>query len=136
MELNDCIFYWISIIIPLFNSYFNIILGSSHDGYFSNEIIKKLTIPKNSFLRRLLRFKENQFTLRPLLYIRVIPFLIQIIIVMVSIPIFFINQFVISFLPNLVLFIVAGVSLGGYYIYELVLIILSRIFTKTNLYDN
>lgn len=62
----------------------------------------------------------------PFLYIRVIPYLVQLFIVIVSIALFLINQFVINFIPSIVFMVVGYCSLGIYVIYELILIFLSR----------
>ena len=62
----------------------------------------------------------------PFLYIRVIPYLIQLFIVIVSTILFFINQFIINFIPS-ILFMAIGYSTAGLYvIYEFLLIFLSR----------
>lgn len=104
----------------------NLILGSQNDCCFSDKTIKKLTVPKNSFLRKLVIFKENKMTNPPFLYIRVIPYLIQLFIVIVSTVLFFINQFVVNFIPSNVFMIIGYSTSGTYIIYELILISLSR----------
>lgn len=71
-------------------------------------------------------FKENKITHSPFLYIRVIPYLIQLFIVIVSTILFFINQFVISFILSIVFMIIGYDTLGLHVIYELVLVFLSR----------
>lgn len=101
-----------------------------HDINFTSESLvagsKKLTVSKNSFLRKLIIFKEGKMTNPPFLYIRVIPYLIQLFILIASTILFFINQFTINFIPS-ILFMAIGYSTAGLYvIYELVLIFLSR----------
>ncbi len=94
--------------------------------FFSDNTIKKLKVPNNSVLRKLVIFKEGKMTNPPFLYIRVIPYLIQLFIVTVSTILFFINQFAISFIPSIVFMIIGYGTTGFYIIYELVLIFLSR----------
>lgn len=126
METNDIIVFFICILSVLIMNFSNLILGSQNDCYFSDKTIKKLTVPKNSFLRKLVIFKENKMTNPPFLYIRVIPYLIQLFIVIVSTVLFFINQFVVNFIPSNVFMIIGYSTLGTYIIYELILISLSR----------
>ena len=62
----------------------------------------------------------------PFLYVRVIPYLIQLLIVIVSTVLFFIDQFAIDFIPSIVFMVIGYGTLGTYLIYELILIFLSR----------
>lgn len=126
MNLNEIIVFFICILDVLFMHFINLIFGSQHDCYFSDNTIKKLTVPKKSFLRKLVIFKEGKMTNPPFLYIRVIPYLIQLFIVIVSTILFFINQFAKNFIPSIVFMIIGYGTLGLYIIYELVLIFLSR----------
>ena len=126
MNLNEIIVFFICILDVLFMHFINLIFGSQHDFYFSDNTIKKLTVPKKSFLRKLVIFKEGKMTNPPFLYIRVIPYLIQLFIVIVSTILFIINQFIINFIPS-ILFMAIGYSIAGLYvIYEFLLIFLSR----------
>lgn len=126
METNDIIVFFICILSVLIMNFSNLILGSQNDCCFSDKTIKKLTVPKNSFLRKLVIFKENKMTNPPFLYIRVIPYLIQLFIFIVSTVLFFINQFVVNFIPSNVFMIIGYSTSGTYIIYELILISLSR----------
>lgn len=123
MVTNEIIVFYICILTPLF---MHLLFGCQHDCYFSDNTIKKLVVPKKSFLRKLVIFKEGKMTNPPFLYIRVIPYLIQLFIVIVSTILFFINQFIINFIPS-ILFMAIGYSTAGLYvIYEFLLIFLSR----------
>ena len=126
MDLNQIIVFFICILVVLFMHFINLIFGSQHDCYFSDNTIKKLTIPKKSFLRKLVVFKEGKMTNPPFLYVRVIPYLIQLLIVIVSTVLFFIDQFAIDFIPSIVFMVIGYGTLGTYVIYELFLIFLSR----------
>ena len=126
MGTNEIIVFYICILTALFMHLMHLLFGCQHDCYFSDNTIKKLVVPKKSFLRKLVIFKEGKMTNPPFLYIRVIPYLIQLFIVIVSTILFFINQFAINFIPS-ILFMAIGYSIVGLYvIYELLLIILSR----------
>ena len=126
MDLNQIIVFFICILVVLFMHFINLIFGSQHDCYFSDNTIKKLTVPKKSFLRKLVIFKEGRMTNPPFLYIRVIPYLIQLFIVIVSTILFFIDQFAIDFISSIVFMVIGYGTLGTYMIYELLLIFLSR----------
>ena len=126
MVLNQIIVFFICILVVLFMHFINLIFGSQHDCYFSDNTIKKLTVPKKSFLRKLVIFKEGKMTNPPFLYVRVIPYLIQLLIVVVSTVLFFIDQFAIDFIPSIVFMVIGYGTLGTYVIYELFLIFLSR----------
>ncbi|WP_308698762.1 hypothetical protein [uncultured Thomasclavelia sp.] len=126
MNLNEIIVFFICILVVLFLQISLLIIGNSNDCYFSDKTIKKLTIPEKSILRKLVIFKEGKMTNPPFLYIRVIPYLIQLFIVIVSTILFFINQFAINFIPSIVFMIIGYSTLGLHVIYELVLIFLSR----------
>ncbi len=126
MGTNEIIVFFICILVVLFMHFKNLIFGSQHDCYFSDSNIKKLVVPKKSFLRKLVIFKEGKMTNPPFLYVRVIPYLVQLFIVIVSTVLFFIDQFVIDFIPNIVFMIIGYSNLAIYVIYELFLIFLSR----------
>lgn len=125
MVTNEIIVFYICILTPLFMHFMHLLFGCQQDCYFSDNTIKKLVVPKKSFLRKLVIFKEGKMTNPPFLYIRVIPYLIQLFIVIVSTILFFINQFIINFIPR-ILFMAIGYSTAGLYvIYEFLLIFLS-----------
>lgn len=126
MDLNEIIVFFICILVVLFMQIPLLILGNSNDCYFSDNTIKKLTVPQKSVLRKIVMFKEAKSANPPFLYIRVIPYLIQLFIVIVSTILFFINQFAINFIPSIVFMIIGYGTLGLHVIYELVLIFLSR----------
>lgn len=126
MVLNQIIVFFICILVVLFMHFINLIFGSQHDCYFSDNTIKKLTVPKKSFLRKFVVFKEGKMTNPPFLYVRVIPYLLQLLIVIVSTVLFFIDQFAIDFIPSIVFMVIGYGTLGTYVIYELFLIFLSR----------
>lgn len=126
MGINEIIVFFICILVVLFMHFKNLIFGSQHDCYFSDNTIRKLIVPKKSFLRKLVIFKEGKMTNPPFLYVRVIPYLIQFFIVIVSTALFFIDQFVIDFIPSIVFMVIGYGTLGTYVIYELFLIFLSR----------
>ena len=126
MDLNEIIVFFICILVVLFMQIPLLILGNSNDCYFSDNTIKMLTVPQKSVLRKIVMFKEAKSANPPFLYIRVIPYLIQLFIVIVSTILFFINQFAINFIPSIVFMIIGYGTLGLHVIYELVLIFLSR----------
>lgn len=126
MGTNEIIVFYICILSPLFMSFIHLVFGNQHDCYFSDNTINKLIVPKNSVLRKIVIFKESKLAKPPFLYIRVIPYIIQLSITIVTIILFFINQFAIRFISSSVFMIIGYSTLGLYVIYELVLIFLSR----------
>lgn len=126
MGINEIIVFYICILTPLFMHFIHLLLGCQHDCYFSDNTIKKLTVSKKSFLRKLVIFKEGKMINHPFLYIRVIPYLIQLFIVIVCTILFFINQFAINFIPSILLMTIGYSTAGLYAIYELLIIFLSR----------
>lgn len=126
MDLNEIVVFFICILVVLFMQIPLLILGNPNDCYFSDNTIKKFTISQKSVLRKFVLFTEAKSAYPPFLYIRVIPYLIQLFIVVVSTILFFINQFAINFVPSIVFMIIGYGSLGLHVIYELVLISLSR----------
>ena len=126
MGTNEIIVFYICILSTLFMHFINLVFGSQHDCYFSDNTLKKLKVPNNSFLRKLVIFKEGKMTKPPFLYIRVIPYLIQLFVVIVSTVLFIINQFSIRFIPSNIFMVIGYGTAGLYVIYELVLIFLSR----------
>lgn len=62
MGTNEIIIFYICILSTLFMNFINLVFGSQHDCYFSDSTIKKLIVPKKSFLRKLVVFKENKMT--------------------------------------------------------------------------
>jgi len=126
MGANEIIVFYICILTPLFMYLMHLLFGCQHDCYFSDNTIKKLVVSKKSFLRKLVIFKEGKMTNYPFLYIRVIPYLIQLFIVTIGTILFCINQFAINFIPSTVFMVVGYGTLGTYVIFELVLIFLSR----------
>ena len=127
MLMNDIIAFYICILTPLFLHFSNLILGNANDCFLSDNTIKKLVVPKKSFLRKLVIFKENKITNPPFLYTRIIPYLIQLFVVIFSTLLFFVNQFVISFIPCFVFMIVGYGFLVLNIVYELILFFLSQV---------
>lgn len=126
MKTNEIIVFYICILTPLFMHLIHLVFGSQHDCYFSDDTIKRLIVPKKSFLRKLVVFKENRITNPPFLYIRVIPYLLQLFIAIISTILFFVNQFAINFIPSIVFMNIGYGTIGLYVVYELVLVFLSR----------
>ena len=126
MKTNEVIVFYICILTPLYMHLMNLVFGCQHDCYFSDSTIKKLVVPKKSFLRKLVIFKENKMTNPQFLYIRVIPYLFQLFIVIVSTILFFINRFIINFIPSVVFIVIGYIAVELYLVYELILIFLSR----------
>ena len=82
--------------------------GHNQDMFLSEKALKKLALPKKSFLRKLLIFKEPKDKIVPFLYTQVVPFLILEFVMIGGIIAFLINQFVVSFICIDVLNLIIG----------------------------
>lgn len=52
--------FLIGIILPIVGYLNDMFFGNNHDGEFSEETLKKLTVKQNSFLRKVMPFKEKK----------------------------------------------------------------------------
>ena len=67
----------------------DIFFGNVHDGEFSLDTLKKITVKNDSIFRKILPFKELKGSVRPkYLYIRIIPFVIHIILLVLLLILF------------------------------------------------
>ena len=126
MNLNDIIVFFTSILFFLVVHIIFFIIGHDTDCYFSDKTIKKLTIPEKSILRKLILFKESKKAYPPLSYIWVIPYLIQLLFVIIATTLFFINQFVVSFIPSNTFLIIGYCDFGLNVIYVIIIRFLSQ----------
>ena len=113
--------------------YFSDLLGNNDDAHFSYNTLKRLTVSKNSFLRKIIPLKEGDIIKngkicvhRYYLYPRVLAVFIQSIIILIGLIILAIHLFLFPFIPDLILGIVGGILLGLCIIYTLVMSILSQ----------
>lgn len=110
------------------------ILGNNFDAHFSNRTLKKLRVKENSFLRKVIPIKEGDIIKngsvighRYYLYPRVLALFIQTIIILFGLILLLIN-FIVLFIPNLILGVIGGVLLCLWIIYTLIMSILSQGF--------
>ena len=113
--------------------YFSDLLGNNFDAHFSYNTLKRLTVSKNSFLRKIIPLKEGDIIrngkicgYRYYLYPRVLAVFIQSIIILIGLIILAIHLFLFPFIPDLILGIVGGISLGLCIIHTLVMSVLSQ----------
>lgn len=125
MKSTDIIDFYLIQLVILMLCFSNLILGGSSDKYLSDYTLKKLSVPKKSFLRKLVIFKENRFTVPDsFLYIRVIPYLIEWLFTIIGTILILINQFVVYFIPSSAFLIFGYCNLGLYFAYEILLMFL------------
>lgn len=110
------------------------ILGNNFDAHFSNRTLKKLRVKENSFLRKVIPIKEGDIIKkgsvighRYYLYPRVLALFIQTIIILFGLILLLIN-FIVLFIPNLILGVIGGILLCLWIIYTLIMSILSQGF--------
>ena len=127
MSAKEILVFWGMMGAILFLLLVDLIFGSKDDGDFSDSTIKKLTIPQESFIRKIILFKESKIAPRPFLYIRAIPYLIHLVLLFVGSTLFFLNVFF-SFLPSLFFVFYSVGCLALYIVYQFIIILLSRGF--------
>ena len=128
MKTSEIIIFYSGFLVALAFCFRNLLLGNPNDNFFSEKTRKKLVVPKDSVLRKIVRFKETKHSLTPLLYIRVIPYLIVLSLLVVGTILLVINLLVGNFIPGEI-FQYSGLVMWVIYIaYELILIILARVF--------
>ena len=125
-------FLLFSLIMP----YFFLILdmwGNSFDAHFSDKTKEKLRVKDNSFLRKVIPFKEKDYVTkngyvyghRYFLKIRAIPLFIYSLLVLVLLPLAIINIFV-EFIPLVVAFIFSVILLSYIILHEIIISICSQ----------
>lgn len=109
-------------------TFFTLLLGSRNDSKFSESTITKLTVPYNSFLRKLVLFKEGDNVRTPFLYIRIIPYLLQLFVTIVFVILVLLRQYLDVYIPFNVLQIIAFGSFIANAVYDTILNVLARLF--------
>ena len=109
-------------------TFFTLLLGSRNDSKFSESTITKLTVPYNSFLRKLVLFKEGDNVRTPFLYVRIIPYLLQLLVTIVFVILVLLYQYSDVYIPFKVLQIIALVSFIVNAVHDTILNILARLF--------
>ena len=128
VDYNAMIFvFFVGIISPLFLCISDMIFGNSFDGRFSENYLKKMTVPKNSLLRKIMPFKELKGSIRPTyLYIRIIPFMFYMVLFIVSIIMFVVDQVLIDYISNNFFCILGFISGLIYVLYTLLMVFLTK----------
>ena len=113
--------------------YFFDLLGNNFDSHFSSETLKKLTVSKTSFLRKVIPLQEGDIVRngqicgrRYYLYPRVLAVFIQSLIVLIGLIMIAIHLLLVPFISNLIFGIVGGGLLGVWFLYTLIMSILSQ----------
>lgn len=113
--------------------YFSDLLGNNFDCWFSSKTLKRLTVSKTSFLRKVIPLREGEIVrkgkicnYRYYLYPRVLALFIRSLIILIGLIMLAIHLFLVPFIPNLIFGIVGGGLLGLWILYTLVMIILSQ----------
>ena len=113
--------------------YFFDLLGNNFDSHFSSETLKRLTVSKTSFLRKVIPLQEGDIVRngqicgrRYYLYPRVLAVFIQSLIVLIGLIMIAIHLLLVPFISNLIFGIVGGGLLGVWFLYTLIMSILSQ----------
>ena len=107
--------------------------GNSFDAHFSDKTKEKLRVNDNSFLRKVIPFKEKDYVTkngyvyghRYFLKIRAIPLFIYSLLVLVLLPLAIINIFI-EFIPLVVAFIFSVILLSYIILHEIIISICSQ----------
>ena len=125
-------FLLFSLIMPYFFLIFDMWLNS-FDAHFSDKTKEKLRVNDNSFLRKVIPFKEKDYVTkngyvyghRYFLKIRAIPLFIYSLLVLVLLPLAIINIFI-EFIPLVVAFIFSVILLSYIILHEIIISICSQ----------
>lgn len=94
--------------------------GNNHDGEFSEKTLKKLTVKQDSFLRKVMPFKEIKGDVRPkYLFIRIIPLLVHILEFLILMPVFVLDQLLINILIDDIFGYIGLVSIAIFVLYKI-----------------
>lgn len=119
----------IGVILPIIGYLNDMFFGNNHDGEFTEGTLKKLTVRQDSFLRKIIPFKEIKGSVRPkYLYIRIIPLVVHILVLVIIIPIFAIDQLLANIMIDDVFGYIGIVSTAVFVLYNFTLAILARVF--------
>ena len=121
--------FLIGIILPIVGYLNDMFFGNNHDAEFSEGTLKKLTVKQDSFLRKVIPFKEIKGAVRPkYLYIRIIPLLVHILVFLILMPVFAIDQLFINIMIDDIFGYMGLVSIVIFVLYNFTIAILSRVF--------
>lgn len=121
--------FLIGVIIPVVGYLNDMFFGNIHDCEFSERTLKKLTVKKDSIFRKIMPFKEIKGSVCPkYLYIRIIPLISHILVLLVIMPIFAIDQLLTNIMIDDVFGYIGIVSTAVFIIYNFTLAILARVF--------
>ena len=115
MYLNGLVGPWVM--------YLSDLLGNNFDAHFSDETKRKLRVPDNSFLRKIIPIKEGKvlrygvWCYRYFLYPRALALFIQSIILLLGLIALAIHLLIVPFIPDLVFSILGLTSLVIFVIY-------------------
>ena len=107
--------------------YFDDMRDNNFDAWFSDKTLRKLRVKDNSFLRKIIPFKEfgivdGQYQrIRYFLYPRAMALFLQSIFIILSVPMCLINQFLIKFMPSYIFGIFGASLLGVWIIYQVLM---------------
>jgi hypothetical protein len=102
--------------------------GNIHDGNFSERVLKKLTVKQDSFFRKIMPFKKIKGSVHSkYLYIRIIPLILHILMFLILIPMFMIDQLLTDFIHNDFFGYLGIVSIGVFILYNFIMAIIARI---------
>ncbi len=110
MQTGDIIMFFIGIISMVLWTGSQAYRGAPLDRYMSKRAVEKLTIPKDSILRKILIFEIKEVPKGAYTYHRVIPFIISIVICAIDLFLFVINLFVKSSVLGFWIMAIAGAS--------------------------
>ena len=113
--------------------YLSDLLGNNFDAHFSDDTKRKLRVPDNSFLRKIIPIKEGGFNrdgtpriYRYFLYPRALSLFIQSIILLLGLIALAIHLLVVPFIPDLAFFIIGLTSFVIFGIYISIMNIASQ----------
>lgn len=120
--------FLIGVIIPIVGYLNDMFFGNIHDASFSEQTLKRLTVKQDSFLRKVMPFKEIKGSVCPkYLYIRIIPLVVHVLLVFTIVPIFAIDQLSANIMIDDAFGYIGIVSTAVFVLYNFTLAILARV---------
>jgi len=128
MDYETIIIGMCGILCVLLVSLTDLYLGNKFDGGFSDKTLERLTVKKNSILRKILPVKEYKNSRSLFLYIRVIPVIIYFLIFIAMTLILVLDFTLVDLIDDMAFSIISISIIGLHVLYNLILAILVRVF--------
>lgn len=120
--------FFIGVILPIIGYLNDMLFGNNNDSEFSEWTLNKLTVKQDSFFRKIMPFKELKGSVyHKYLYIRIIPLIVHILIFLILMPMFIVDQLLVDFMVDDVFGYIGASIIIIFVLYNFILAILAKI---------